>query len=144
MICLWQMSAFMYMCISPCISPDGCLYMHHLSVDDGGVLAAITGCRLWVVGLNSQWLYGNELQGAEGGVIWICRTEKEFTHEHTTNTSNHYIVSQRGTNSHTSFLSGRQCRIMLNISRLCQQMKCWMETIDHNYSSGFKGCVDLW
>lgn len=76
--------------------------MHHLSVDNDWVLAALEGCSARVVGLRRHRLYGNELQGSGGGVIWIWGREGEFTHWDTTNTSNQYIVSQRGTNCHTS------------------------------------------
>lgn len=89
--------------VSLCISLNGCVHVHHLSIDDGWVLAAVRRCRVCVVGLSRHGLYGDELQGARGGVIWIWRTEKEFTHKETTNTSNHYIVSQKG--EHTVTLS---------------------------------------
>lgn len=141
------MYAFMYVSLS--ITMNGCVHVHHLSVDDGGVLAAVRGCRVRVVGLSHHRLYGDELQGARGGVIWIWRTKREFTHKETTNTSNHYIVSQRRANCHTPSVSlslslitlplyGWHCGIMSNISRRWQQIKCWTETIDHKDSVGFK------
>ena len=60
----------------------------YLSIDDGWVLAVVRGCRVWVVGLSRHGLYGNELQGARGGVIWIWKTEKGFTIR-----DDHYIAS---------------------------------------------------
>lgn len=101
---VFQLLWHIFFC-SKSIRLRGCVHMHHLSIDNSRVLAAVRGCRMWVVGLSCHWLYGDKLQGARGGVIWIWRTEKEFTHKETTNTSNHYIVSQRGINGHTLSLS---------------------------------------
>lgn len=147
---------------SKSIQLRGCVHLHHLSIDNSRVLAAVRGCRMWVVGLCCHWLYGDKLQGARGGVIWIWRTEKEFTHKETTNTSNHYIVSQRGLNGHTLSLSvclittpacppKGSCHlltlgIMSNISCLCQQTSFWMETIDHKDRFDFQTCgiASLW
>lgn len=147
---------------SKSIQLRGCVHLHHLSIDNSRVLAAVRGCRMWVVGLCCHWLYGDKLQGARGGVIWIWRTEKEFTHKETTNTSNHYIVSQRGINGHTLSLSiclittpacppKGSCHlltlgIMSNISCLCQQTSFWMETIDHKDRFDFQTCgiASLW
>lgn len=38
------MYAFVYVSLS--ITMNGCVHVHHLSVDDGGVLAAVRGCRV--------------------------------------------------------------------------------------------------
>lgn len=128
--------------------------MHHLSIDDGWILAVVRGCRMWVVGLSCHRLYGNELQGARGGIIWIWRTKRELTHTETTNTSNHYIVSQRGRTCHTSLLSlSRSLSFsqadnveLCQTSVMCQQRKRWTETIDLKDSNGFKACASahLW
>ncbi len=142
-----------WVCVHPCIPLNGRVHVHHLSVDDGRVLAAVRGCRVWVVGLSRHGLYGNELQGARGGVIWIWRTEREFTHKETTNTSNHYIVSQRGAKvSRSLFVSlsaspslSSPCLSMADTVGLCQtsvvrvsKWSGWTETIDHKDSVGFK------
>lgn len=79
---------------SQCFSLNVVLLLDHLSIDDGWVLAAVRGRRVCVVGLTCRGLYGDELQGARGGVICIWRTEREFTHRETTNTSDHNAQCQ--------------------------------------------------
>lgn len=78
-------------------------HVHHLSVDDGRVLAAVGGGGMWVARLSSHGFYGDELHGARGGFIWIWGAEKEFTHKEATETSDRYSVGQKGTSCHSFF-----------------------------------------
>lgn len=55
------------------------VHHHHLSVDDGGVLATFGGGGVRVAGLGGRVFDGDELQGARGALIRICGTKGQFT-----------------------------------------------------------------